>query len=75
MKKYGNKNGLSGVTGYDTTPDSICVEFNNKAIYRYTSKSAGKKIITKMKVLAANGRGLSTYISQIVKSKFDKKLR
>jgi len=74
MKRYLNKEGHSGVTGYEIGPVSISVEFNNEAVYIYTYKSAGKKAVEKMKELAAEGRGLSTYISQNVKENFEKKL-
>ena len=75
MKKYLNKGGRSGVTGYDVAPESISVEFNHNATYLYTTKTAGKKVIEKMKQLALTGRGLSTYISQSVRDRFEKKLR
>lgn len=74
MKRYLNKEGHSGVTGYEIGPASISVEFNNEAIYIYTYKSAGEKVVEKMKELAAEGRGLSTFISQNVKDNFEKKL-
>ena len=75
MKRYLNKEGHSGVTGYDSAPGSIAVEFNHDAVYLYTYKSAGKKVIEKMKVLAQAGRGLSTYISRNVRDNFEKKVR
>jgi len=74
MKKYLNKEGHSGVTGYEIATGSISVAFNHNAVYLYTNKSAGKKMIAKMKELALAGRGLSTYISRYVKDKFEKKL-
>ena len=73
MERYLNKDGHSGVTGYIITPNSISVEFNHDAVYLYTYNSAGKNIIEKMKLLAKSGRGLSTYISQHVKEKFEEK--
>jgi len=75
MKKYLNKEGHSGVTGYEVNSNSIAVEFKHDAVYLYTYKSAGKKVIEKMKSLAKAGRGLSTYISQNVKDDFEKKIR
>ncbi|KGO94299.1 hypothetical protein [Flavobacterium subsaxonicum] len=74
MKRYKNLEGHSGVTGYEIEPDSIAVQFNHSAVYRYTYNSAGKRIIEKMKQLATAGKGLSTYISQTVKQKFEDKL-
>ena len=75
MIKYLNKEGHSGVTGYEVGTSSIAVELNHDAVYLYTYKSAGKKVIEKMKTLAEGGRGLSTYISQNVKDGFEKKIR
>jgi len=75
MKKYLNKEGHSGVTGYELGTAGISVEFNHDAVYLYTYKSAGKKVIEKMKELAEAGRGLSTYISQTVRENFEKKVR
>ena len=74
MKKYLNKEGHSGVTGYEISTSAISVEFNYNTVYLYTYKSAGKKVIEKMKELAEAGRGLSTYISQTVRENFEKKV-
>lgn len=74
MKQYKNISGDSGITAYETTENSISVEFNHDALYRYTYESTGKQKIEKMKKLAAEGKGLSTYISQVVKEKFERKL-
>lgn len=75
MKTYANINGDSGVTAYRISADAILVEFGYKTIYKYSYKSAGKAVIEKMKKLAAKGRGLSTYISQNVKDKYESKLK
>jgi len=74
MEPYKNVEGHSGVTGYEVTTEGIVVEFNHDAVYRYTYKSAGKKTIEKMKRLAKTGRGLSTYISQSVRERFEHKI-
>lgn len=74
MIRYKNLNGHSGVTGYQTGNESIVVAFGNNEAYLYTYASAGKPIIEKMKKLAVSGRGLSTFISQTVREKFEKKL-
>jgi hypothetical protein len=75
MEKYLNRDGNSGVTGYEIGTDGISVQFNHNAVYLYTYKSAGKKVIEKMKELAVAGKGLSTYISRTVRENFEKKLR
>lgn len=75
MKKYRNITGNSGITAYDISLKGISVEFNYDAVYLYTYSSAGKKVIEKMKQLATEGQGLSTYISQYVKDKFETQLK
>jgi len=74
MTPYQNLEGHSGVTGYELMSDGISVEFNHDTVYIYTYKSAGKKVIEKMKTLAKSGRGLSTYISREVRENYDRKL-
>lgn len=73
MKRYKDIAGNSGVTAYETTENSISVEFNHDVVYHYTYASTGKQKVEKMKKLAAEGKGLSTYISQIVKDNFETK--
>lgn len=75
MKKYSNPEGNSGVTAYETGEGSITIEFNHDAIYLYTYASAGKRAVEKMKRLAAAGKGLSTYISQKVREKYEAKIK
>jgi hypothetical protein len=75
MKKYLNKEGHSGVTGYEIDPVGILVEFNHDAVYLYTDESAGSKAIDIMKKLAEDGRGLSTYISRNVKDNYKEKVK
>ncbi|MHA3787619.1 hypothetical protein ACX0HA_05350 [Flavobacterium hauense] len=74
MKKYYDITGTSGVTSYEIDEESIMVEFNHEVVYRYTYASAGKRTIEKMKRLAAEGKGLSTYISRSVREKYESKL-
>jgi hypothetical protein len=75
MEPYKDRSENSGVTAYETSDESITVEFNHDAIYRYTYASTGKRKIEKMKKLAREGKGLSTYISQTVREKFETKLK
>lgn len=75
MKTYANINGNSGVTAYEESAESILVEFGADTIYKYTYKSAGKAAVEKMKILAKNGRGLSTYISREVKDNYETKIK
>jgi hypothetical protein len=48
------------------------VQFVNGGKYKYTYASAGKENVEKMKVLAIEGKGLSTFIQQHVKDMYEK---
>lgn len=75
MVRYKNLSGNSGVVAYETGHDSIAVEFEDGAIYRYTYRSAGRLTMEKMKSLAEAGRGLSTFIARHVRKAYAAKLR
>jgi hypothetical protein len=72
MTPYKNLSGRSGVRRFRTGRDFIEVDFGD-GIYIYSYASAGKRNVETMKQLAFMGRGLSTYISQFVKTKFASK--
>jgi hypothetical protein len=71
--RYGNKNGHSGVVAYEIGEDSITVKFSGGDTYLYSYASAGKKRVETMKKLARSGEGLSTFISQEVRERFERK--
>lgn len=71
MNHYLNTKGNSGVSRYSAGSDYIDVEFNGTSVYRYTYASAGKATVEKMKKLAVEGRGLSTYISRKVRENYE----
>jgi hypothetical protein len=73
MKRYANLSGDSGVVAYEIGRDSIDVKFQDGWIYLYTYASAGAPHIEAMKVLAAAGRGLSTYIVRNVRNSYESK--
>lgn len=73
MKKYGNKSSGSGVTAFEAGRDYIKIRFQEGSIYTYNHKIPGKKYVDKMKRLAHEGKGLSTYISQHVGDKYANK--
>jgi len=75
MTRYANLAGDSPITTYEIADDSITVEFDSAHAYLYTYTSAGKTNIEQMKNLAVAGRGLSTFISRIVKERYAKKIR
>jgi hypothetical protein len=74
MKRYFSKAGESGVAAYEIGLGSIVVKFVGGEKYLYTDKSAGAQNIARMQELAQSGRGLSTFISQHVHDRYDKKL-
>ena len=53
MEKYRNKNGDSGISGYEIGGNFILIEFSTGSIYEYTYSSAGTNNIEMMKNLAA----------------------
>jgi hypothetical protein len=70
FKKY--KNTESGVTAYEIGKDCIRVVFSDM-IYLYSYKTPGKQHVEKMKELARQGNGLSTYISQNIREQYEDK--
>jgi hypothetical protein len=72
MQRYGKTARNSGVVAYATGPDYIVVQFRKGKTYRYSYAVAGWHHVERMKLLAAAGRGLSTYISQHVHDLYDR---
>lgn len=73
MKTYKNKSGDSGVAAYETGADFIKILFRKSPkIYTYTYQNPGEEPVERMKILAEKGSGLSIYISQNVKSNYEK---
>ena len=74
MHRYRNTSRESGVAAYDIDTDSITIQFTGGDRYLYTERSAGAENIAKMQELAREGRGLSTFISQHIRSRYAHKL-
>lgn len=74
MRRYGNSSGKSGVSAYEIEERSVTIRFVTGETYVYTYRKPGKSAVEQMKKLAAAGKGLSTFISQEVKNRFDRKL-
>lgn len=70
MQRYRNGQGDSGVAAYELGPDYIRVKFRHGATYEYDYASTGQFQVERMKVLAASGEGLATFISQFVKANY-----
>jgi hypothetical protein len=66
MKKYLNKSEKSGIEYYVIGSNYIKVWFCTGKSYLYNYIKPGKEHVEKMKMLALEGIGLSTYISQHV---------
>jgi len=75
MQQYRNLSGNSGVSRYQLAAHHIDIEFNSGAVYRYDYASTGKAEVEVMKMLAQDGKGLSTYISQHVGDNYAEKVR
>lgn len=75
MEKYGNKNGDSGISGFEIGSNFILIEFSTGSIYEYTYQSAGTNNIEMMKNLAISGSGLNGFINTYVKFKYSRKIR
>ena len=70
MESYRNLSGNSGVVAYAIVDEGILVRFQDGGIYLYTYASAGRSKIERMRTLAAEGRGLSTFISRQVRDAY-----
>jgi hypothetical protein len=68
MNEYANPQ--SGITAFRIGPDYIRVRFGSDTVYTYDYDSTGKLRIERMKQLARQGRGLNTYISQVVRDAY-----
>ena len=72
MKVYRNLSGTSGIAAYEIGADHINVRFrDNDKTYKYSYRAPGKRHVEKMKLLAENGNGLSTYISQHIRENYE----
>ncbi len=75
MKPYRDLSGTSGITGYESGNDYLDLEFEGGTIYRYDCTKPGQKHVDKMKLLAAAGKGLATYVNQHVRKNFAAQLK
>jgi hypothetical protein len=74
MQRYRNLGGESGVVAYDIDAGQIIVQFRNGERYLYTEDSAGAANVARMQALAKAGRGLSSFISQHVHDRYERKV-
>lgn len=75
MKPYKNLSGNSGVAAYEIGEDYIKVKFRDGDVYLYNYSVTGKFNVERMKKLAEEGKGLSTFISRYVRKNYAEKLK
>lgn len=74
MQRYKDISGKSGVIAFAIGDGRITVKFKGGDCYLYTVASAGAADIATMQRLAREGKGLSTFISQYVRDRYERKL-
>jgi hypothetical protein len=75
LHRYPDHSRRSGVVAYAVRGDGIAVEFVDGRIYLYNYEVPGRRHVERMKTLAAEGSGLSSYISRHVGKRFAARLR
>lgn len=75
MRQYGWHAKTHGVVAFESSPDSIDVEFTSGWIYHFSYDRPGALRVERMKHLAESGHGLSTFISKHVKNRFESRRR
>ncbi len=75
MTPYRNLGGNSDIVSYESTEDSIHVVFKSGRYrnYLYNFIRPGQAVVDRMKLLAAQGYGLNSYISSTVKDRYARK--
>lgn len=74
FRRYGNRDGRSGVVAYALVGNGIAVRFVDGAIYLYDRDCPGPAHVARMRALAREGRGLATYISRRVGRRYSARL-
>ncbi|MFL6592068.1 MAG: hypothetical protein ACJ8GK_05100 [Luteimonas sp.] len=72
--RYRDHSGHSGVVAYALLPDGLAVQFIDGMVYLYTHDCPGRRHVARMKALARDGQGLSTYISRHIGNRFSARL-
>jgi hypothetical protein len=75
LHRYPDHSERSGVVAYAARRDAIAVEFVDGRIYLYNYAVPGRQHVERMKSLAAEGSGLSSYISRHIGKRFAARLR
>jgi hypothetical protein len=75
MTRYKNLSGRAGIIAYAIYDDWIDVTFADGTVYRYSDIKPGIHHVERMKELAEEGEGLTTYINQNVRENYERKLK
>lgn len=75
MQRYKALSGDAGIVAYEIEDDAIILEFNDGRQYVYSYARPGMEHVEQMKVLAAEGKGLTTYVNQQVRENYDAQLK
>jgi hypothetical protein len=73
MQRYNGADRDSGIDAYEAGANYMRVRFIHGGTYVYTYRSAGRRHIDTMKLLAKSGKGLNTYINDHVRERFERK--
>jgi len=74
MERYKNLSGNSGVAAYESGPDYIKIKFREGGVYLYNYSVTGRDNVERMKKVAEEGKGLSTFINKYVRDDYAAKL-
>jgi len=73
MERYKNLGGDSAIVAYELATDAITVKFRDGWHYLYSIQSTSPSNIREMQRLAAEGRGLNSFISRFVRKGYVRK--
>lgn len=75
LHRYASPGAHTGVSAYARLADAIVVEFRDGSLYLYNHDCPGRHHVDRMKALADDGAGLSSYISRRIGKRFAARLR
>lgn len=68
--RYRDASGHPEVVAYALAEDAIAVEFDQGGVYLYSHDCPGRLHVSRMKELACQGHGLSSYINRHIRNRF-----
>lgn len=74
FKPYKNLSEGGGIIGYKIIRDGIILKFGNRDEYQYDYLVPGKEHVEQMKILAEQGKELTTYVNKYVRGNYRSKL-